>query len=165
MDFPICVQGRRLQACDIAWLNSLIDSNPDWNRSRLSRHIARHWEWSNAAGQLKDMAARTLLGKLERRGLITLPPRQTSPPYSRRAARRIEPVLHATDPIAQPLAELCPLRLELVFAHLLHAYHYLSYSRPVGENLRFLIRDCEQRPVGCLLFGAAAWKVAAPRFA
>jgi len=86
-----------------------------------------------------------------------------------RPQRRIEPVLHATDPIAQPLAELCPVRLELVeqsssralFAHLLHAYHYLSYSRPVGENLRFLIRDREQRPLGCLLFGAAAWKVAA----
>ena len=61
------------------------------------------------------------------------------------------------------------MRLELVadrasrelFAHLLHAYHYLSYSRPVGENLAFLIFDGKERPLGCLLFGAAAWKTAA----
>jgi hypothetical protein len=37
----------------------------------------------------------------------------------------------------------------------------LSYSRPVGENLAFLILDGKERALGCLLFGAAAWKAAA----
>ena len=169
MEFPICVQGRSLEARDLCWLNSLISSNPDWNRSKLSRYIATEWEWSNAAGQLKDIAARTMLRKLEQRGLLSLPPRQSSPPHSKQSARFIEPVLHATDPITEPLRQLRPVHLELVedsfsralFAHLLHAYHYLSYSRPIGENLGFLILDREQRPLGCLLFGAAAWKVAA----
>jgi hypothetical protein len=168
MVFPICVQGRCLEAEDISWLKSLMESNPHWNRSKLSRHIARHWQWRNAAGQLKDIAARTLLRKLEERGLIVLPPRQRGAPHSRRAKRQIEPVLHATDGIEQALQEIGPVRLELVadgpsrdlFAHLLHAYHYLSYSRPVGQNLAFLIRDGKERPLGCLLFGAAAWKCA-----
>lgn len=169
-DFPISVQGRSLQVSDLSWLNALISSHPDWNRSKLSRHIATEWGWSNAAGQLKDIAARTMLRKLEQRGLLTLPPRQSAPPHSSgQRARRIDPVLHATDPIAQSLAQVRPVRLELVadsssralFAHLLHAYHYLSYSRPVGENLGFLIFDRAQRPLGCLLFGAAAWKVCA----
>ena len=105
---------------------------------------------------------------LKERGLIVLPPRQRGAPHSRRAKRQIEPVLHATDGIEQALQEIGPVRLELVadgpsrdlFAHLLHAYHYLSYSRPVGQNLAFLIRDGKERPLGCLLFGAAAWKCA-----
>jgi hypothetical protein len=169
MEFPICVQGRTLQADDLAWLTGLIASHPDWNRSKLSRHIARHWKWRNGAGQLKDIAARTMLRKLEARGLMVLPPRESGVPHSRRATRQIQPVLHGTDPIEERLNQLRPVRLELVedapsrelFAHLLHAYHYLSYSRPVGENLAFLIRDGDERPLGCLLFGAAAWKTAA----
>ncbi len=169
MDFPISVQGRTLFADDIFWIDTLIASNPTWNRSKLSRHIAQHWQWTNAAGQLKDIAARTMLRKLEQRGMISLPPRQSSPPHSSHPARFIAPVPHSTDPIEGPLANLRPLRLQLVdnassralFSHLLHAYHYLSYSRPVGENLAFLVVDCTDRVVGCLLFGAAAWKAAA----
>lgn len=167
MDFPITVQGRSLQRRDIALLKSLIQSNPDWGRSKLSKHIAQLWQWTNPAGQLKDIAARTMLRKLDLLGLITLPPRQKAPPHSKNAHRIIQPVLHATHPIEQALAELRPISLQLVatrpqrelFAHLLHTYHYLSYSRPVGENLAYLILDRHERPLGCLLFGAAAWKV------
>ena len=43
-------------------------AHPDWSRYRLSRHLASLWDWRNPAGQLKDMAARTLLLKLEQRG-------------------------------------------------------------------------------------------------
>lgn len=168
MDFPITVQGRCLEAGDLSWLCQLIGDHPDWNRSELSRQIARRWQWSNSAGQLKDIAARTMLRKLEQRGLITLPPRQSSPPHSRQSARAIKPVLHPTAPIAGALGSLQPVQLKLVedkpsrelFAHLLHTYHYLSYSRPVGENVPLLILDQAKRPLGCLLFGAAAWKVA-----
>ena len=168
-EFPLCVQGRLLERSDLRWLVSLIDCHPQWNRSRLSQHIATHWNWRNDAGQLKDIAARTLLRKLEARGLLRLPARQSRPPHSKSSTCTIEPVLHAIDPVTAPLAELRPLRLKLVedrssrelFAHLLHAYHYLSYSRPVGENVGFLIEDRAERPLGCLLFGAAAWKMAA----
>jgi hypothetical protein len=168
MDFPISVQGRSLEAGDLSWLRALIYEHPDWNRSELSRQIARHWQWTNDAGQLKDIAARTMLRKLEQRQLITLPPRQRSPPHSRNSSRRIKPVSHPSDPITSALVDLQPVQLKCIedkpsrelFAHLLHTHHYLSYSRPVGENLAFLIFDRTERPLGCLLFGAAAWKVA-----
>ena len=167
MDFPITVQGRCLQRDDIALLNSIMRENPDWGRTKLSGHIARLWHWTNAAGQLKDIAARSMLRKLDQLGLIRLPPPQSNLPHSKNSRRLIQPVPHSTEPIEQTLAELRPLNLQLVstrhqrdlFAHLLHAYHYLSYSRPVGENLAYLISDRFERPLGCLLFGAAAWKV------
>ena len=167
MNFPITVQGRSLQHDDIALLNSLIVSNPDWGRTKLSRHIAQLWQWTNSAGQIKDIAARTMLRKLDQLGLIQLPAPQHAAPHSKNSRRIIQPVLHSTEPIEQALAELQPIDLQLVstrpqrdlFAHLLHTYHYLSYSRPVGENLAYLIFDRHERPLGCLLFGAAAWKV------
>jgi hypothetical protein len=51
----------------------------DWSRRRISQHLARLWDWRNPAGQLKDMAARTLLLKLEQRGWIELPARRQIP--------------------------------------------------------------------------------------
>lgn len=39
---------------DIEWIRELIDSNPDWHRTRLSREICTGWNWVNAAGQLKE---------------------------------------------------------------------------------------------------------------
>src|SRR5229473_7798034 len=54
-------------------------ANPHWSRWRLSRELATRWDWRNVAGQLKDMAARTLLVKLQQRGLIELPARRQVP--------------------------------------------------------------------------------------
>ena len=54
----------------------LIDTHPGWNRTKLSVHIAQRWQWRNHVGQLKDMACRSMLLKLEQKGLICLPARQ-----------------------------------------------------------------------------------------
>jgi hypothetical protein len=48
---------------------------------------------------------------------------------------------------------------EKAFNHLMKQYHYLSYGRPVGQNRKYLIIGREGRFLGCLLFGAAAWKI------
>ena len=47
-----------------------------------------------------------------------------------------------------------------MFRRLLQQYHYLGYSGPVGENLKYLVYDRQRRLLGCLLYGAAAWRVA-----
>ena len=58
---------------------NLLASHPDWSRRRLSQELATLWNWRNGAGQLKDMAARSLLLKLDKRGWIDLPPRRMVP--------------------------------------------------------------------------------------
>src|SRR4249920_3506313 len=73
---PLYIQRRRLDLEDLEWIRQLIDSRPDWNRTKLSQHIAQSWQWQNQAGQLRDMACRTMLLKLEQKGLISLPARQ-----------------------------------------------------------------------------------------
>ena len=116
-------------------------------------------------GQLKDMAARTLLLKLEQRGWLVLPPRRWASP-NRMLHKRVVRLAHRTEAVHEPLAQLRPLRIAevsrepaslAVFESLLHQYHYLSYTSPVGENLKYLVRDGPGRELACLLFGAAAW--------
>jgi len=165
------IQGRRIGAQELAQLKELLAAQPGWSRWRLSRELARLWDWRTATGQLKDMAARTLLLKLERRGWIGLPPRRWASPNRMRHKQvpRLDPPL--TEALLQrPLADLLPLSfIELstsphpqraLFEGLLHRYHYLSYRSPVGENLQYLVRERGGRPVACLLFGAAAWQCA-----
>ena len=167
------VQGRRIGSSELGWIGELMAVHPEWGRSQLSIHIAQRWNWRNALGQLKDMAARSLLLKLERRGLLRLPPRQR-PGRANHKARRIalEPEL-ALDLISRvglrsALVPLCPLRVTLVddaqgrrdFTRLLQQHHYLGYDRPVGENLPYLVESQCGRPLACALFGAAAWKCA-----
>ena len=45
----------------------------------MSRVLAQRWQWYAASGQLKDMAARTLLLKLQERGDLVLPERRHAP--------------------------------------------------------------------------------------
>jgi hypothetical protein len=48
-----------------------------------------------------------------------------------------------------------------LFQFLLQHDHYLGHRNCVGEVLKYLARDCQDRPLACLLLGAAAWKAAA----
>lgn len=164
------IQGRWIQARDLDTIAGLLQSHPQWSRRRLSVALAQLWDWRNEAGQLKDMAARTLLNKLEERQLVRLPPRQAG--GGRRLARRAQEELNLGDPdppiLQEPLGSLLPLRLDLartpaqrrLVEHLLRAHHYLDYQGPVGQNLQYLIGDRGGRTLGCAVFGAAAWKIA-----
>src|SRR6201984_1655342 len=91
------VQSRTLEAKDLEWIRQLIDAHPDWNRTKLSVHIAHQWQWRNPVGQLKAMACTPMLLKLEQKGLICLPARQKS-------ANNGCPFRPGA-PIAQPLVE------------------------------------------------------------
>jgi hypothetical protein len=127
------------------------------------------WNWRDPKGQIKDMAARALLGKLHERGWICLPAKRCASP-NRMRHRKVALVEHTSDPISGPLVELMPLEIRVlsqrsedlaIFESLLHQHHYLSYTSAVGLNLKYLVLDRRGRPLSCLLFGSAAWKCAA----
>jgi hypothetical protein len=169
---PIRVQGRTLTGDDLAWLQALIEQHPAWHRTALSQHLCQAWNWRNATGRFKDMAARTLLLKLQARGLIRLPPAQKR---TRRPCAQVPPALGAQLPLWAPeriegsLEALQPLSLELAHtialrrhvADLLRRYHYRGFHGAVGENVQYLARDVRGRDLAVMVFGAAAWKVAA----
>ena len=104
------IQGRQIGAAELDQVRHLLASHPDWSRRRLSEELATLWNWRNGAGQLKDMAARTLLLKLEQRGWLELPPRRTTPSNRMRQKRLPQPGLAAAQaPVTGPLKELLPL--------------------------------------------------------
>jgi hypothetical protein len=164
------LQGRRIGAAELEQVRQLLAAHPDWSRRRLSCQLATLWHWRSPAGQLKDMAARSLLLKLEQRGCVQLPVRRrTSPNRMRQKRSPISPEPVSATPLCQSLDELLPLNLaELsqrddsnqrrIFEALLHQHHYLSYRSPVGENLQYLVRDRQERLLACVLFGAPAWQ-------
>jgi hypothetical protein len=160
------IQGRHLSAQDLAQIRTLLLEHPSWHRTRLSRELCELWAWRNEAGRLKDMAARTLLLKLEVRGLIGLPPRQRASVNGTRNRRPAE-FPHEVAALDAELNALRPLRVEPVapgssesglFQWLLQRHHYLGHRNCVGENLKYLVCARQDRPLACLLFGAAAWR-------
>lgn len=165
------LQGRRLGSSELSQVAQLIAEHSDWSRYRLSCELAQRWDWRSSSGQLKDMAARTLLLKLEERGLIQLPARRRASP-NRMRHKQVSPLDGSLSraPIKTPLANLQPVELREVsaefpadrglFEGLLHQFHYLSHRSPVGENLQYLALERTGRPVACVLFGAAAWQCA-----
>lgn len=164
----MAIQGRLLSADDLRLIRALITDHPSWNRTRLSKHLCVEWDWRNAKGHLRDMACRTLLLKLHRAGHIALPPPRKSANNHRRRAS-VRQVAHQTEPIESTLQQRLPVRVEVaqegqtqaLFEALLSEYHYLGYRGIVGENMKYLVSDRQGTPLGCVLFGSAAWKVAA----
>jgi hypothetical protein len=164
-------QGRRISDSELEWLRDWIAAHPEWSRKRLARELCDQWQWHSTTGQRRDFTARTFLLKLEARGLITLPPLHAAKarPWGFAIARRSAGVPLTVAPVAAALSALVPLsfivapaastELHRCWAYLAQ-YHYLGFSRPVGENLAYLVRDRYQRDLACVLFGAPAWKVA-----
>jgi len=166
MDETRRVQGREITTDDIDLVRRLIEANPSWNRTRLSKDLCLLWNWRASNGQLKDMACRTFLSKLEQRGHIILPQRRTPGRGSRKVS--IPYVPHKTAPIACSLSDLELVSIHLIeeacllqlFQCLLSHYHYLGFKSTVGENIKYIVFDRKQNLLACLLFGSAAWKCA-----
>jgi len=167
MEKTMIIQGRDITPKDIEFIREMIKARPSRGRTQLSKELAVLWNWRAANGQLKDMACRTFLLKLERKGYLTLPPHR----YSYTKVRRRAPcsfVPHKTAAIIGKLDRLLPLEIKVVkekdllmlFKCLLSSYHYLGFTGTVGENLKYLIFDEKDDPVACLLFGSVAWKIA-----
>jgi hypothetical protein len=169
MNEAITCQGRLLQPADICWLRDVVQKHPNWSRHKITKHICSHWGWQTHSGQLKTFAARSMIDKLEQRGLIDLPAirvayrRKPRPPFPEGfTAPKLTPVKTS-------LKKLTPLSF-LVTApnsykdncvgYYLNRHHYLGFNRTVGENIKYLVRDKSGQDIACLLFGSAAWQTA-----
>ena len=156
-------RGRPIRAADVAFLRELIAQNPGLSRRRLSVKVCEAWNWVQPNGHPRDMVCRGLMLALHRAGHIELPaPRQIAlnNAITHRRVSEVEP--HDTSLLEGSLAWLGPLEIRLVrraegerlFAYLLSRYHYLGYSRPVGEHLKYLVL-AGARPIACMGWSSA----------
>jgi hypothetical protein len=167
VDQTLIVQGRRLNGSELEHLRQWVGAHADWSRRRLSVELASRWDWRNGTGQLKDMAARTLLLKLHQRGLLQLPPRRQAPTNRMRSLPAELALLEEPKTIGCTLGELGPVQVQEVsreatgrawVKQALGRYHYLGFNGTVGENLQYILSDGQGHRLACLVFGAAAWK-------
>ena len=155
-------RGRVVTEADAAFLRGLIERNPTANRRALSRLACQAWNWVQPNGVPREMVCRGLMLALHRSGHIVLPAPRRAAPHPLARHRKPVPVYLEADPIRSALRDLLPLtfrqvrrtREERVFNGLIEAYHYLGYTQPVGEHLKYMVRSGE-RLLACLAWSSA----------
>jgi hypothetical protein len=169
MEVMLKYRGRAVTDADVIFIRELIAANPGASRRALSTKLCEAWNWVQPNGALRAMVCRGLMLRLDRAGLIELPPvRQvTLNPLARRAIERRKPALTTTaeidtTPLCCNLSEIRPLEFRQVrrtpeeglFNALLERYHFLGYAQPVGEHVKFLVYGVG-RPIACLAWSSA----------
>ncbi len=163
MEPILTYRGKAVTAQDAAFIQQLIDQNPTDSRRRLSVKLCMAWDWRQANGALRDMVCRSLMLCLHRAGHIQLPTKKFTP--NNPLAKRQVPAKTAIDqsPIEAKLSEIQPLWFKQVrrtadekrFNALLAQYHYLGYTQPVGEHLKYIVY-AQKQPIACLSWSSAA---------
>jgi hypothetical protein len=161
MGIEVRYRGMMYAEREIEEVREIIVRNPGESRFFLSKELCRVWHWTQVNGTPKDMVCRGLMLLLDRQGLITLPGRKRELPWLSREG--VKPLETEVDDgaLACPLAALS-LDLSMVrrtpkerlYQGLVHRYHYLGYTRPVGEHLEYVVFS-EGRPVACIGFSSA----------
>jgi hypothetical protein len=157
-----CYRGREIYQEDILYIRALIERHPHASRRTLSTQLCEAWQWRQSNGALRDMVCRGMMLMLERAGQISLPPVSYVRHNPLATRVRPEPSPIDTTTIEDRLCNLQPLEFrqvrrlpeEALFNSLLEQYHYLNYTQPVGEQLKYLVW-AQGRPVACLAWSSA----------
>ena len=155
-------RGRAVSEADVSFIRSLIASTPEASRRQLSRLLCEAWDMKQANGAPRDMVCRGMMLALDRAGHITLPAVKCRPRNPFLERKRPEAIGIDQSPMAGSLRELGPLHWvqvrrsveEKLFNGLIEAHHYLGYTQPVGEHLKYLVY-AGQRVVACLAWSSA----------
>ncbi|MEO8807496.1 MAG: DUF4338 domain-containing protein [Burkholderiaceae bacterium] len=162
MQRTLSYRHRAITDDDIVFIRQLIADHPGASRRELSKKLCEAWNWVQANGALRDMVCRGLMLMLHREGLIELPAvRQV--PRNPLVERNLAAIVSVDEgPLQGSLAELGPVELrqvrrtpeEALFNSLLQQHHYLGYTQPVGEHLKYLVY-AQGRPIACVAWCSA----------
>lgn len=162
MQRPLSYRHRVITDDDLVFMRRLIAENPDLSRRGLSIKLCVAWNWVQANGALRDMVCRGMMLMLHRHGLIELPALRRVGRSSRGAARKPQALRIDATPLNLSLAELGVLEIrqvrrtpeEALFNALMHQHHYLGYTQPVGEQMKYMVFAGE-RPIACMAWSSA----------
>jgi hypothetical protein len=144
---------------------------PKLSRKELAKTICENLDWITPAGQYKIDSCKKLLEKLEAQGYISLPVKQENKIHDNRERISFGPRTEAEQLVEGQITDYESIDLEPVrnqadirlWNEYVHRYHALGYKRPFGAHQRYFITMMKNREhrLGCLLFSAAAWALAA----
>ena len=159
------IAGRDFNDEILARIREAVRSRADLTRGSLAREVCQWFNWYGPDGRPKEISCRVTLNKLERRGLIELPPaRDVS--FAPRSPRPLPPP-PKWPCLTTRLSELHDVELVVVNDHrelsqswraMMRAHHPLSDGPLCGAQLRYVIRSREGF-LGGLSFSAAAWRL------
>lgn len=155
-------RGRAISGADVTFVRTLIARAPDASRRQLAQQLCTAWGWVQANGAPRAMVCRGLMLALARAGHLALPPVRRRPPNPLARRARPRPVAVDSTPLRTSLRALGALAFQQVrrtaaeplFNSLLERYHYLGYTQPVGEHLKFLV-SAGARPLACFAWSSA----------
>ena len=163
MDNGVVVCGQVFPRAILKRINVAVRDHPQWTRADLARNVCDWLDWRAANGKDKAVACRLALVRLERRGLIDLPPARRRVRFG--GASFAQTQLRVPSRLEGTLQELRGLKLILVtskdreldrqWKKLVATHHYLGYRPLCGAQVRYLM-VCEHGYVGALGFSAAA---------
>ena len=162
MDTLLRYRGRAVTPADLTVIRAIVARSPGASRRQLSQHLCTVWGWVQPNGAPRDMVCRGLMLALARAGHLALPPVRHRPPNPLARRARPQPVAVDRTPLRTSLRELGALTVrqvrrtaeEPVFNSLVETYHYLGYTQPVGEQLKFLV-SAGARPIACFAWSSA----------
>jgi len=141
--------GREFSLNELDQIRSLIKNNPKFNRTRISVEVCRMLEWLKPDGKVKDMSCRVAMLRMQKDGLVLLPPSTRT----KRPVRNIT-FTSSTDqqcPIVDSVDLLPKLHLKIVtktnsalWNEYIERYHYLGYTQLPGAQLRYFIYAGDQ---------------------
>lgn len=162
MEARLTYRGRAVTDDDVTFIRQLIAADPTASRRAISRKLCQAWNWVQPNGALRDMVCRGLLLALHRAGHLELPaPRyKLATPWVRHGGEAPVDIDHT--PLCGSLSALRPLEFrqvrrtpdEPLFNSLIEQHHYLGYTQPVGEHLKYLVY-AQGRPIACLAWSSA----------
>ena len=161
------VCGIEVTEADLAWLEERGRAADQPSRSKLARAFCERRGLFDARGNRREVAARVILRRLERRGKVSLPAARAEIPRSKPRSAVPPEVLYrgnAKKPRDLGAVELVPVtsrnRLEHAqWLSLMEAEHYLGAGPLCGAQIRYLVR-CPEGLLGALAFSACAWRLA-----
>jgi hypothetical protein len=163
MEINIKYRGRTATTGDIELIDKLIAECPGVSRRSLSVKFCKATNWVQANGNLRDMVARGFMLALYRAGHISLPQKKYNTHNPLAKPKKPAELSIDKTPIVTNLKSILPLEFmqvrrtdqEKLFNSLIDNYHYLGYTQPVGEHLKYIVY-ADKKPLACLAFSSAA---------
>lgn len=164
MHVEFTYRGKTVDGAGIDFIKQLIAENPGLSRRRLSVKLCAQWNWVQANGHPRDMVCRGFMLGLHRAGLIELPARRLVPLNPLGPRVKPEPELNLIWEKRRECAfsELGPIEMrqvrrtpeEKLFNRLMQAHHYLGYTQPVGEHLKY-VYYAQGQPVALMAWSSS----------
>lgn len=161
----LILRGREFTTEDLELITRCVQEHFGRGRTHISQVVCEQLDWKQPNGWSKERACRDVLRRLEKMGLLTLPPPlitrklSDSKPKTRNLLAEHQLDSPVTGLANKPTLEFAKgNEAEKTWNALIEQYHYLGHNITVGRCIKYLVKT-EDRLLGALAFSSPAWRM------